>query len=446
MATIVTYNGVTLNNVTTREGVQESVYDQSGVDLLYTKYRMQFEGIFCIPWGSGERPPIDANKPGGGAGSASNWITWIADTQASEPSFGDTATAQYTGLRDRLMQPRKELIVTMGSASKPILNVPEPVKGQVGVEVSAGPHPQDIQIIHVSANKVFRILYTIECEVTSCGTSFSTGAFNLVLSNRWSVQEQMDKNFFTTRRVKGRIRFSSADRQWQALRGLAFPALESGFRRTSYQYEVLANGLEADYTIVDSQTTTAAPWPATSIDGSYTESTVDGIQFFSDVRVTLEAPPHVSRTLLIARGAQIIENRLQLEVQGGGGIPQNIRLDGATITEQLGESNAITMAMRVYRVGEDPGRFLAALRTGTIGRRLTLPVLSGHRYNSQISPTPPLWGHKLKFADGRRRPQDFLFKLHCFLQGPCVDLHSIVAGRDLSPAPPYATDSPAPGP
>ncbi len=143
---------------------------------------------------------------------------------------------------------------------------------------------------------VLRVRFSIECHVTYCGTGYRGGKRNskVILSNRWSVAEQLDSAFFTTRTINGTLRLARAintDELGHYHKPTVIPPLEDGFRRDRIEYSVEPNGLTCTYTVTDKQVHAAAPPPGAKMDIIHKESAVNQSAFFSDVSIRIEGGP-----------------------------------------------------------------------------------------------------------------------------------------------------------
>jgi len=419
LGTTVTYNGVTLHNVQTREWEQETVYDESNTDALFHRYRLRFEGILHA----------EASGP-----------TWVGTaTQAN-------LVAQYADVRTRLQRPRQTLTVTVSNAhanDAPLLlfqcvpSVPpsQSTSGNLSNpdrDVANGPKPTGFKILQMIGAKCMRVSFSIECAKVSCQGGYTVP---LILNNRWSVSEEMDENNFTTRTITGRMRLSCGVTADQLVttnptmpqvfaRYLVVPGLEEGFRRERIEFSADKSGLECEYRVVDRQVHTAAPWPATKMHARHTQTTNDGFSVVSEVQVSLEGPPHIDKRFLITRAIQIIDAKLNfIDRQAGESwVPELI-----SITDQIGETNTVEAIARIRETINAPNAMLFTTLRANMGGKLELPSIQGepHAYDPGISDPPAVFGyvpHK-----GERRPT-VLLTLQCYLQQPCEDLHRIYSG------------------
>lgn len=417
MATTVTYNGITLHNVVTRRFDQEITYDQSGTDLIGHKFSLSFEGILHA-----QRVPLSLST------------AYIAPIGISS---ANSAAAVYDTVKRLLGQPRGLLIVQFGGQT--VLSAgPTAISGETAVgrggldpDVDNGPKPRRVAISHVSGNSVYRVSFDIDCTLSLC----SPGRSNMVLSNRWQIVESMDANFFVERRIQGRMRLSSSHGVGgHAFKHVIVPGLEIGFARKRVEFAVEENGLDCTYTIVDNQVHTSAPWPATKMSARHTEATSDGVKFISDVYVRLDGPPHVDKRLLIERAVQIADNRLNFIEQTtstGEDEPQML-IEFAQITDHIGEEATVELNIRVQQL-RTAGEFLTHVRKEVLGTPLALEQLkddagdiNGTEYDPRLSPYPALYGYDPH--GGERRPAVLLL-LQCYLQNPCINIHSPSQGQ-----------------
>jgi len=416
MSTTVEYNGVTMTGVTTRRWQQDAVYDGSGTDLVRHKFSLSFEGL-CHAQAGG---PI---------------------TAATAPTADDAPATEKT-IRARLLMPRGPLKVRMGvtegnnkSGTTLLAVAPSPgTSSQSGYEdVDNGPKPQSVNITRVVGDELLRIVFDIECSVVECVQQV-TGNIGPVLSNRWSLSEEMDENFYTVRSIRGTLRIANSQIGIQDYRMVVVPGLEDGFRRERLTFAAKADGLEADYEIVDRQVHNAAPWPATSISGRHTESTSDGVLMFTEVSVQVEGPPHVPGTELRRIAIGIIEARTKyLSEKNRKANPSYVA--HAAVSEQLGTRNIISVTLKLQRNvaktsdGADAQRQLfGSLLDSGMGDPLKV---EGHpEYKATKSHPPSIYGYD---SWGKERRPVVVNLLSCYLQMPCNQIHGIAKGTNPKP-------------
>lgn len=429
--TDVRYNGILMSNVVTRRWEEQLAYDETGTDVIAAKYQFEFEGILHAqnitraPAAIGNDPLLN-NKP--------------------------TAIGIYDDVQRRLSDNRKVLEIRFNDriafVCRPTLSQ---YTGDKHRDVDNGPKPREVKIERIASDQVFRVSFSIECSKVNCLTGNIIPA---VLNNRWSVGETMDANFFTTRTIRGKMKFSSSPAIGQdaarlstghAKKHIVIPGLENGFRRESIEFTASASGLEADYQITDKQVHVAAPWPATKISGTHTESTtVGGTVFHSDCTVRLDGAPHADKRDLINLALRVMDSRLRI-ITGAGGEPvppDTWYPQQAAIVDYFGEENSVEVSVRVLRVPPtaDVSAFVGNLYKDSIGSKIEIESLGEFIYDPSKSTTPEIYGYD-PYAE-KRGPNIALFVLHCYLQSPCLDKHSVDQGEALpdekkKPPPPY---------
>lgn len=422
MATTVRYNGVLLRNVVTRKWDQTITYDESGTDVMYQRFSFTFEGILHSQ--DQEDAPAAIYPQDSPDGSVS---------------------LTYGQISRRLGESRKTLDIWMGPSnrlensfrvfsSRPYDNLS--IEGQ---DVDNGPKPSEVNITHIAGNKVFRIVFSIDVTLVACVSGAAASVVGPVLSNRWRVSEVMDGNFFTTRTITGTMRVAANHPEVNALsmRHVVVPPLEDGFKREGMTYGVTKDGLTVEYEIRDRQVHTSAPWPATEMSGTHTESTSGGTVFAAEVSVRLVGPPAASKADLIQRLVQIIDARL--DIIRHANLPQGeaapFFLKQSALIDHFGEQNIVEMRVSIQRspkfIGESGSSATQILHeqltnviATTMARRMILPAIAGSGvYDPRISRLPHVFGYHPQ--TGERDPTVALYFLQCYLQGPCDGEHHI---------------------
>lgn len=410
-ATKLYYNDVVIYNCLTRSFAQEVVYDDSNTDSLGTRFVLEVEGLVHA-----QVNPL-SNAP--------------AYTTANQSSLtASTATATMEEVRRKLLQPRATLLFYAGShvLLRCVPSTPS-AKGDADMDVANGPKPKHCNIVAIAGDKLYRISFAIECHRLDCGTGYGGEKTNgNVLSNRWSISEEMDGNWFTTRRITGTIRLSSSNLALaHSYRGYVVPSLEVGFKRESIDYTSTPDGLAANYVVVDKQVHTAAPVPATTMNGSHTESTDDGITWMSSCNVTLEGAPHSDKRDLIRTAVHIMDSRVGFLQQEQG---KDFMIESASITDHFGEANRVEASIRVRSMRPATSTYSAGrLLKDHLGTPLKLDGLKNKSYSAwpadykpYRSGEPKLYGYQ---PHGSKRDLAPLKVLHCYLQTPCSPNHSI---------------------
>lgn len=445
MATIVEYNGITLYNVMTRKWDEEVVYDSTGTDEIGKKYSFVFQGVLHQ-----QRVPLT---------NAEVFVS-SGDTSVDNGIVAGSLFSLLEHVRRVLNHPRGVLRILFGTslASTLALEVGPATATQTGQitgnhDIDNGPKPRVISVVPIGS-KAFRITLAIDATVGTCVGKTRTKD-NMVINNRWSVSEGMDDSFFVTRRITGQLRLAAGvfntstspsgvalvnGFPGHAYKHLTIPPLENGFKREGITFTSSADGLNCNYEIIDRQVHTAAPWPATKLEGTHTEATSFGTFFSSEMHVRLTGDAACDKRLLIERAIQILDQRLYLS-----SVAENTQgwVDNFSITDHIGEQAIIEASARINRSDQIAGSDTVTgganpnLFWGLLGKTLYLPSLSvsgkevaNTNYNYQQSRVPWLYGYKASEAgpEHERRPA-VLFFLHCYLQNPCTDVHDVGPGN-----------------
>lgn len=431
MATDVYYNGVWLHNVSTREFHQEATYDASGTDQMSQHFRMRFEGIIHIQ----SALELDDDNMWVGPESMLNYSTYSLQS----------ASNVYQQVRARLAQPRRDLHVWVnGEELFKCVPTGTSTTQDPDRDVKNGPRPLTFSLDQIMGGAVFRVSFAVECEKLECGlceTSRYGGAdIPYILSNRWSIAESMDSDCFVHRTIQGRMVLSASswwDADYETPRGLpghllklaVIPGLEDGFRREAIDYAVDPTGLICTYLVSDRQVTVAAPFPLTKLEGTHTETCQNGVDYISDVSVTVSAPPHIDKTVLVARAMQFCEWKLRMLDRKTG---PDWMLINAVVTERIGAENVVEASFRIKQSDvEETVQFLNWDAWGNPGGRDALgieifPAVAGEpNYDPRVSLYPDTYGYVPQSNEdlGGVRDPAVLTLLHCYLQEPCAKAH-----------------------
>lgn len=409
--TYITYNGVTLENVLTRTFDQESVYDDTGTDLLFHRFHIRVRGQV-----TGRTGQVVNVAPVSGDGDAGGHLT------------------QVWAL---LNEPRGDFVMRMGVDSSgnggtTILDVKGAGADEGTADVDNGPKPKVLGVHHIIANEVVAIEW--ECEVCRvvCDSPQNQSS---VLSNRWSVADDIDPSEFTVRTWTGRLRVSKPSVSPNDFRDWVVPSLQDGMRRDAMRFTVTADGLNLDYTIVDREIAFAAPSPATKWEYHHTETALEnGAILRGTMSIVLEGDRTANKFQLIQLADHILCHKLlnlQFHVQARG----NARVERYEITDHVQDGrNYVSATMEVLHVPFDGNlhglRLMIAGKLGqTIrGDEADIDFPDGYHYQ------------KSRGSDAVRvsGPIPIATAFQVYLQTPCDDAHQI-GGED---APEYTRSFP----
>lgn len=185
------YNSVILEIIDTQEMRRESVLDPTGCQYLYTKWTIDVHAIFNPTATSYKDIPFGSSK-------------------GQLPAITDRA------IRDRLLQPRKTLILKDGGPDdRTILETPA---SGYSTDANNGPVPEECTVLAVHGTKTWTVRFRITACVNSC-TSVP-----VVLAHRWKRYTDMDQDYFSMLVTEGEVHFNTA-------RMLADSAYPDDFRR-----------------------------------------------------------------------------------------------------------------------------------------------------------------------------------------------------------------------
>jgi len=431
MATHVIYNEVEIHNCITRQWDQRVVYDPSDADVERHEYMLSFEGTLS-------------------ASSLRNSDrTWIDQQGATTPGSNSTATL-YDVLKRRLSSPRGHLRVVLvscpeagtfaagGTVTSPMLEVRPPAPSAFGRtkeihDIDQGPKPQEVSLLQIVSDKLFRVKFTIKCSVLHCPGAVGNSV-PYVISNRWSTSESMDDNFYVTKTIRGRMKVSEPFNSPHGVKALIIPRLEAGFRRVSILMATSANGLEADYEITDRQTHTSAPYPATKISGTYTESTSDGVLWFGQVNVKLEGSPEASKVDMHSLLIRIVDAKLNIKTMGAENFNTRYQIVNFTLSESIGSENTVNADVRIRHIaGPDEQQALGsmlALLKDNLGQPLDIEQFGDDPYDPTVSRFPAVYGYN---PQGDVRSAAGALTLFCALHDPCSADKFYRPGQETQP-------------
>ena len=399
--TDVTYNGVTLLNVLTRNWDMQAIYDEDD-SLSYFKLNMQFETIFLPSTG------VEHMGVTGGA----------------------TAPAAWNINKKKLLTPRKNLTITMGGVLVlDVLPFTKNTKGYVSganeTDVKNGPRPISLDFDQVMGSTSIRATYTIEVCLSPCEDKIPP-----VLASRWTVSEVMDEDFFITRTFSGFVKKQSSGHSSASYRWWMYPPLEPGFKRTNVTFDEHADHLGIDWQVTDRQVHTSPPWPCTKLEGSQTETTGNGIVWHSEVRVRATGSPEASKRDMFAQCGRIIEMRIGYGWEDALGKGNKFLMKGCTMVDFFGAKNQVEMVMRIehnWAANEDEDKFKTFL-TNLRGRIADpayydlatkapgTPVAEPAPYDKLKSRLPWVWGYT---PHGDKRTADLSARWEHYLTNLC---------------------------
>ena len=300
---IVTYNGVTLPYANITQFDQESVYDDSGTDRIYTRISV---AVQCV---------INAK-----------YLATIGGDLIS--STGGTVTRQVTddaaeimkAIRQRLLQQRKEWSMTFNGVE--LIPFNSGLEGDV--DAKNGPQPQACRVVQLT-NVTFLLVWSCVGHFWENPNKDADGNIIVpsrngpgatVLSNRWTEIQEIDGRNFTTYTRQGKYIIRSDNAQGQIVDDLreqmAVLAPYKGFLRETSSYKVSPDGLAMEYLIRDREQFKMPPVPAFKAEGSYTETaTTPSLALrYGEVRIRLEGDLFTPQAVLLDKAIAIAVVRI----------------------------------------------------------------------------------------------------------------------------------------
>lgn len=422
--TWIRYGDVTLKNVLIRSWQQEPVYDDSDTDLRCMKHVISVSAhvVSTENYSDAAARPQPTNRIG----------VWVDTDNDASPDDEQKAVVHFNNVKGLLLKPRQYFRLDMGvpltgaADGTTMLEVQpmEPRGGYwTGYDLKNGPKPRSCNVVKVISDTVLAVDWTIEVNVLICdkegrGPDDRTSS---VLTNRWSVEDDIDSNFATTRTISGRMTISNGNLTPHTFRGIVVPRLQPGFRRESMRFVSSKDGLELDYTIRDREIGYSAPKPATSWSMRHTESAGDGMMARASCQVSLRSHRDVAHTDLILVAMRCIH------VKCFGDLNDNqLIVEDLQVTDYYGDDgHGVEASARVSRA---PGGKklkdgqLKAVRiiTAELGKPVTAQDLQPDDYDRNRS----YGGYDTDdiHVEGRLT---FQAAFATYLQAPCDDNHAI---------------------
>lgn len=390
MSTRIIYNGVEIRNCLTRVFDQEAVYDASGTDLLYHKFTIHVQGYV--------HGIYQNTTPNVGVKTLVPMMNPEADLTADSAS----AVINQQNARQRLLQPRKPFTMIVGD--KVLLSAKAygdtttlfgiSNKSVVYFDVNNGPKPQRVAIQAIAGTSLIPIEFSIEICAVECETeNNSTGG---ALNNRWTVADEMDHNWYTTRTIHGRLRVRYAALNPNLFRAMVFPPLQPGFRRERISTTTSPDGLELEYTVVDKEIYAACPHPGVTWEGTVAwNSGQEASKLYGECHVVINGSKLDDRTEMLIMALDVCYQKLYLHD------PRNL-LTYAQLVEYLHENRIEVRAAVMAGSTGDKVVPILNLPSNTrgkqppkepnpdeieFGRPYTQPG-----YNKEESRTPPYYG------------------------------------------------------
>lgn len=465
---------VLITNCVTEQFSQEAVFDPSNTDLMFHKFIVVVSGFVN---GSNVLFSKDNADPPNVEAPVSSVAGGVGGGLTSGLTPGDTAK-QHVSFRSLLLEPRQSFEMRTGcnfqaddvnkllggtvllkADPHPFVdaslnrrmspNAPsdftagiKPAVGSVsdagdfgGYDLNNGPRCTRCDVIQVVGNQVFRIRVQFEICKLECDAHGQANNNNLgVLSNRWSVSDDVDENFFTTRRFSGVLRVATAQLNAHEFRSWVVPPLQGGFRRQSMAFRVSEDSLTLSYDITDRETVWSAPGDATRWQMRHTENSGgNGLQTMS-VAVSLWGDRKAVQIELLKIALAICSSK----AIPGGTTPATLLPEISLTTESGTDEHSVSVVWSGLRGIRPNGNGIATdigIDTKGLGIAEGLDVTS-----PKIAAIPDIATYDPSLSRGARPgqpvevsgPLSFAQAWRSYLQSPCDTHHQISLTGDAN--------------
>lgn len=412
---------------------QELVKDDAGLNSLGTKFTFSAIG-YIHDYTGFEQPHVDPVSSGMDATEIQRHARYLAARQ------------------------RQRLVITVGaeedgSGGTTLLEAKPFQKGTKfrnlsNFDLDNGPWCTQLDVKQVNAN-LMRCEFTFEAVVAECQSDSGNPNTSPILSNTWSCEDSLDRNFMLTRRWDGQLILATALVNPHSFRDFCLPYLQDGMARDSMTFRSDPSGKVLHYSIVDIESYFSPPPPAQSwaMPFKSTTSTGDGKICYAEASVGLSGSRYADTRLMLSIAAQLVESKILVleDALRFKGKRLTSTIEHYAVSEEIGDkTSTVYVTARAMRpvvgkgynsllddsFGKDPQE-LATL--SGIGRnRVPLGELLSwdtkyHRGNWTSGATGPngIDGDKLE-SEGAVRS---VSALSSFLQTPCSTEHDIKNGE-----------------
>lgn len=405
--TNVRYGDVLIANALTREFVQETVFDDSDTDRLYQRFTVRVVGYLH---------------------DESAWNTTFVSPQVS--GSPRSAAATHALVRRKLSEPRQAFemklgVDAQGNGGQVLLSASPAsrVSDLTDRDVRNGPRCTTFAVTHVASDTLLRVEATfVICKLECDEQGGRYSPQRPVLSNRWTVEDAIDGNLYTTRTYNGKLVLAAPRFTVDAFRDLVVPPLQAGLRRERMQFLVAADGLSAAYTIVDQESTWAPPPGATGFDYRYTESigSDGGYVGTGEVAVALTGARDANRKVLARLAVHFIEAKLFQNRGVRDNAAEMVEMFSVSETSGSHTVNRVEAFARVKHVTVENPAIAAMISAARMGTPISAADWNAPAYNPDRNPggapgQQPILQGPIPLA-GAFIP---------YLQCPCCDQHGI---------------------
>jgi hypothetical protein len=365
-----------------------NVFDESGIDYLYTEHRVSITAMVSADLNPGmklediiarirqnlkcSRQTLDVFVGEDNSDTLTPPDHGSSSSEPPEPHWGHDGKrhgadqTQWDGVDDDGVDEDqgdtkpKALDAGVDRTGGKFLQISAP-------DIKGGPYCESATFSRISGHRTAIVTATFVAHQHLCGSP------PIVLSNRWTTSASIDQNQYARITVNGRIVINpkldpgGADKY----RHLTLFLLRQNFIVESADFRLSQDGLTLDYTIVHKELYRQYPPDIMSLDAEYGENTEVGAITYADMTVTATAKRDIPKAVVLGRVAQIILSRLDLAVPQGGAFDpkEKDQLLNASMRESLTE-NRITMYVRVRKPQTKNQQLVMPLDPRTVGKEL----------------------------------------------------------------------------
>lgn len=426
----------------TRRFEQEIVRDPSGSDSEFTKFTIAVDGWLRVSGSTG------ANLASSVRIEPSNFVriqdqrdALLAILQTPGQDFKYYHSAAEDGT---LADPADVVIDAVAGTKVPDLDTED---------VNNGPRCLSADLTAVMGGTLYKCVATFEvCRVQCVDAedlpvgeeANNTG----ILTNKWSVRDSIDQNFYTTRTYTGRLRVANAKLNANFLRPYVMPVLAAGLRRQTCDFMVSEDGLQLNWTVIDKEAAFSAPTPATSWTLTQSEHTGDGKISTGAIKIDLMGDRNVNKKSLIEVAISCLEDRLGMAFPNAD--KNTVFLEDIGITDTISSDQPASIGLscqyRHIREAEDggPDKNLVFV-ANTLGKPIDPLIFAGGPaagYDDNVSPTLPGGDGETRSA-GVSGAVSLLGAYITYLQNPCYKRHGTTE-NNVAVAESEIVDTPTP--
>jgi hypothetical protein len=409
MSTVITYNGVELRNIVLEEFRQTPIRDSSDTDQLFSEFTIKAQGIAHLVAYNASVTELP-------------WVQGIG--YADGTTEVESTQAVVNAIRTRLTNDRAPFSLVMENV--------EMLAATNATDARNGPKVIEFAFAEI-APAVIRVKWTIKIVLPACPDGGSNTDWP-VISNRWSVNDDIDKTNKTSRTWSGALVLAHLPtiRTPHLFRHLCVPPLVKGWRRQSMQFTGEPSGLILNYVVQDHELACeAAPFPAMEYRINHTKRwNATQTKQIEDISVELTGATKVNRIALVSRVVQILVSRGRTEtIDFGKRILRDFALSESWTQDGCIVGGKITVE---NHGGDNSNGMFGAIDIKPLGEILTLPQPEDEDDPTFYDPQKSWW-NGAPWGTGMGL---VVSTLAAQWQTPCTAGHGMIQGSETIPEQP----------